>query len=97
MLIGALASGFSSLVTTPIDVVKTRLATGMIPTGTAVSTALMSIARTEGLAGLYAGAEIRILFATIFGGVGFASYELCKVVLGVQERSPVLLSEKMKM
>lgn len=71
------------MLTTPIDVVKTRLATGVIPTGTAVTRALFDIARQEGIGGLYAGGEIRILFATVFGGIGFASYEACKKLIGV--------------
>jgi Mitochondrial carrier protein len=72
----------SSIATTPIDVVKTRLATGVIPHGTPIIQALRDIAQREGLHGLYAGVQARLLYSAVFGGVGFSCYEACKKVVG---------------
>lgn len=82
LLAGAIASGLASVATTPLDVVKTRLATGMIPAGTSVFRAIGNIAREEGLMGLYAGAELRIFSSALFGGVGFSTFEIFKTLLG---------------
>lgn len=78
MVAGGLASALSSIATTPFDVVKTRLATGVIPPGTPIVQALHDIARIEGVNGLFAGAQARLLYSAAFGGVGFACFEACK-------------------
>ena len=69
--------------TTPLDVVKTRLATGVVPPGTPVFQAMKSIVAIEGVGGLFAGVQARVLMSALFGGVGFASFEACKRHLGV--------------
>lgn len=84
---GGLASFLSSLLTTPFDVVKTRLATGVVPAGTPVFQAMKGIVATEGVKGLFKGVQARVLMSALFGSVGFATFELCKSRLGVT--SPV--------
>jgi solute carrier family 25 S-adenosylmethionine transporter 26 len=64
------------------DVVKTRIATGMIPPGTSLPAAVCLIYAREGLNGLFAGVSSRIVGSTLFGGVGFASFEAFKILLG---------------
>mmetsp|Transcript_1409 Transcript_1409/g.1547 ORF Transcript_1409/g.1547 Transcript_1409/m.1547 type:complete len:361 (-) Transcript_1409:14-1096(-) len=83
-LAGGFASAFSSILTTPFDVVKTRLATGLLSPGTPVFTAMNQIMVAEGVRGLFAGAQARVLMSALFGGVGFASFEACKKKLGVE-------------
>ena len=87
---GGLASFLSSLLTTPFDVVKTRLATGVVPAGTPVFQAMKGIVATEGVKGLFKGVQARVLMSALFGSVGFATFELCKSRLGVT--SPVSVS-----
>lgn len=70
--------------TTPLDVVKTRLATGVVPSGTPVFKAMQRIVATEGMGGLFAGVQARVLMSALFGGVGFATFEACKRYLGVE-------------
>jgi Mitochondrial carrier protein len=82
-LCGGVASAFSSVLTTPFDVVKTRLATGVVPAGTPVFIAMKGVVAAEGLKGLFAGVQARVLMSALFGGVGFASFEACKRQLGV--------------
>lgn len=71
------------MLTTPFDVVKTRLATGVVPAGTPVFAAMKGVVASEGLKGLFAGVQARVLMSALFGGVGFASFEACKRQLGV--------------
>lgn len=81
---GGCASSLSSLLTTPIDVVKTRLATGLLPPHTPILGALRMIAKTEGIPALFAGAQARIVLSALFGAVGFVSFEKAKELLGVK-------------
>ena len=85
LLSGAIASSISSGMTTPLDVVKTRMATGMLPKGTSVYTALGLIARNEGYLALYKGTQARMLWSACFGGIGFYTFERCKAALGVND------------
>lgn len=80
---GGLASAFSSILTTPFDVIKTQLATGVVPPGTPVFTAMKNIIAVDGMGGLFAGVQARVLMSALFGGVGFATFEACKKRLGV--------------
>jgi hypothetical protein len=82
MLAGGVASALASIATTPFDVVKTRLATGVVPPGTSIVYALREIARKEGIQGLYAGVQARLLYSAAFGGIGFACFEGCKKLVG---------------
>ena len=81
LLAGASASMLSSALTTPFDVIKTRLSTGVISPGTPVLLALKGIAKKEGIIGLYAGVQERILWSSLFGGLGFSAFEKCKEML----------------
>lgn len=83
MVAGGIASALSSALTTPFDVVKTRIASGMLPPGSPILQAIASIYKQEGLRGVYAGVETRLLWAGLFGGVGFASFEAFKRMLEV--------------
>ena len=80
LLVGGAASALSSACTTPIDVVKTRLATGTLPKGTKVSAAIAQIAKKEGVKGLYSGVQERALWSALFGGVGLTCFERCKTL-----------------
>eukprot|EP01035_Chromulina_nebulosa_P017495 gene17495-23050_t len=82
LLAGGIASMLSSAATTPIDMIKTRFATGVIPAGTPIWQALVDVAKTEGVSGLYAGVHVRLLYSAAFGGVGFYCFEACKKLLG---------------
>ena len=85
MVAGGLASAFASTVTTPFDLIKTKLATGVLPPGTNPFMAMKAIVANEGMAGLFVGIQARLLMSSLFGGVGFAAFELCKRRLGVEE------------
>lgn len=87
LIAGALASSLSSVATTPIDVVKTRIATGIISANTPIYSALIDIGRKEGPLGLFAGVEQRALWSGAFGSIGFVSYEKFKQLLKVENVS----------
>ena len=54
----------------------------MIPPGTSLPAAVRLIYSREGINGLFAGVGGRIVGSTLFGGVGFASFEAFKILLG---------------
>uniref|UniRef100_A0A0D9XVX1 Mitochondrial carrier protein n=1 Tax=Leersia perrieri TaxID=77586 RepID=A0A0D9XVX1_9ORYZ len=75
---GALSGGLAAVVTTPFDVMKTRMMTA--PPGTPVSMQLIvfSILRNEGPLGLFKGAIPRFFWIAPLGSMNFAGYELTK-------------------
>lgn len=81
LIAGSSASMLSSALTTPFDVIKTRLATGAIRPGTPILQALVNIGKKEGVFGLYAGVQERVLWSSLFGGIGFTAFEKCKELL----------------
>ena len=85
LVVGGFASALSSTLTTPLDVVKTRIATGIISRDTNIIKALIMIGKTEGIAGLYSGYLERALWSGLFGGIGFTSFETIKICLGVEK------------
>eukprot|EP01041_Mallomonas_annulata_P002888 gene2888-5667_t len=85
ILAGAIASATSSAITTPFDVIKTKIATGVLPAKTPLITAMKEIIRREGIIGLYSGIQPRLVWSALFGGVGFACFETFKMFLNIQE------------
>ncbi|PXF48072.1 Protein MITOFERRINLIKE 1, chloroplastic [Gracilariopsis chorda] len=75
---GSIAGVASSACTTPMDVLKTRFATGAIKPGTAILPAIRDIVGRDGVPGLFVGIRPRIVWAALFAAIGFSSYEVCK-------------------
>ena len=76
--VGALSGGLAAIVTTPFDVMKTRMMTA--PPGTPVSMQMIvfSILRNEGPLGLFKDAIPRFFWIAPLGAMNFAGYELAK-------------------
>ena len=75
-VVGAVAGSISAAITTPLDVIKTRLQTGsMVGSPPAVA---LRIAREEGLAGLYAGIGPRVVYIGPSCALFFVVYEATK-------------------
>ncbi|KAG5533268.1 hypothetical protein RHGRI_027455 [Rhododendron griersonianum] len=76
--VGALSGGLTAVITTPFDVLKTRMMTA--PGGRQVSMSLVaiSILRHEGPLGLFKGAVPRFFWIAPLGAMNFAGYELAK-------------------
>jgi len=81
---GAMAGALSSGIMTPIDVIKTRLATGTCPLG--VENCFRHVLAEIGWKGLYAGAGSRMMWSGAFSAIGFGTFEVVKGVLGVATR-----------
>jgi len=82
---GAVAGSTSSFVMTPVDVVKTRLATGSCPLG--VKNCMVHVVKEVGWKGLYAGAGSRVLWSGAFSAIGFGTFEIVKGYLGVDNNN----------
>ncbi|CAM9866926.1 unnamed protein product, partial [Hapterophycus canaliculatus] len=83
LLAGALAGACASGITTPFDVLKTRVATGSLDGGRGFTRNMVSIVAEDGWKGLYVGFQPRVVMSGLFTAVGFGSFEALKGLLGV--------------
>ncbi|KAE9451322.1 hypothetical protein C3L33_16739, partial [Rhododendron williamsianum] len=93
--VGALSGGLTAVITTPFDVLKTRMMTA--PGGRQVSMSLVaiSILRHEGPLGLFKGAVPRFFWIAPLGAMNFAGYELAKKAMEKnREQNVEQISEK---
>ncbi|KAK3139138.1 hypothetical protein QOZ80_5AG0378430 [Eleusine coracana subsp. coracana] len=83
--VGALSGGLAAIITTPFDVLKTRMMTA--PPGTPVSMQMIifSILQNEGPPGLFKGAIPRFFWVAPLGAMNFAGYELAKKAMIKEE------------
>jgi solute carrier family 25 iron transporter 28/37 len=86
LVAGGLAGGSAAAITTPLDVVKTRLQTEGVGAPrryrtTAVLPVLRRIAREEGAGALWRGWKPRVMFHVPAAAVCWGTYETCKKVL----------------
>lgn len=77
---GALAGAIASILTTPADVMKTRIMT--LPAGQSfqIGKMVIDIAQREGFAAFFKGAVPRMFWIAPLGAMNFAGYELAKNV-----------------
>lgn len=68
---------------TPVDVMKTRMATGTCPVD--LPGCLQHVIEEGGVSGLYMGAGSRIIWSTVFAAIGFGMLETAKGWLGVSD------------
>eukprot|EP00899_Mesostigma_viride_P025345 jgi/Mesvir1/5996/Mv00745-RA.1 len=89
LLVGGCAGTTAAMVTTPFDVIKTRLQTQLQgSTGTlryhGVHDTLQKIVLHEGIGGLYRGVTPRLIIYLTQGALFFASYEMLRRLLHAQ-------------
>ncbi|KQK11688.1 protein MITOFERRINLIKE 1, chloroplastic [Brachypodium distachyon] len=82
VLCGALAGAISAALTTPLDVVKTRLMTRVGTEGsrTVVGT-MREVVAEEGLMGLSRGIGPRILHSACFAAIGYCAFETARLAI----------------
>ncbi|XP_073143893.1 uncharacterized protein [Henckelia pumila] len=78
VVVGALSGGFTAVLTTPFDVIKTRMMVASEGGSAALSVVLFSILRHEGPLGLFKGAIPRFFWVAPLGAMNFAGYELIR-------------------
>lgn len=90
--VGALSGGLAAVVTTPFDVMKTRMMTAQ---GRSVSMTFIafSILKHEGPLGLFKGAVPRFFWIAPLGAMNFAGYELAKKAMNKNEEGKAGNSE----
>jgi solute carrier family 25 S-adenosylmethionine transporter 26 len=91
-LCGSVSGAFAAAVTTPLDVVKTRLMLGSDVNGVPYKGMFNTMSRiytTEGGKALFSGIGPRVMWIAIGGGVFFGMYEFSKSklqpLLGMQD------------
>ena len=94
-LCGSVAGGIAAGLTTPLDVVKTRLMTQSPGQYSGVASCLRSIIKDEGPGALFAGATPRMTSIAFGGAIFFGAYETAKAVISVkmEERSAAALAK----
>nr|GME12892.1 mitochondrial substrate carrier family protein C [Ipomoea batatas] len=82
VVVGAVSGVLTAVLTTPFDVIKTRMMTA--PQGKAVSMSMVafSIVRNEGPLVLFKGAVPRFFWVAPLGAMNFAGYELLRKAMG---------------
>jgi solute carrier family 25 (mitochondrial S-adenosylmethionine transporter), member 26 len=73
---GAISGGIAAGLTTPLDVLKTRIMLAESSRPTSAPRILMSIYRENGIRGLFAGFVPRVLWITLGGAIFFGVYDL---------------------
>ncbi|CAG7907272.1 unnamed protein product [Brassica rapa] len=74
--VGALSGGFTAVMTTPFDVIKTRMMTAPQGVDLSMWMAAYSIATHEGVLAFYKGAVPRFFWTAPLGALNLAGYEL---------------------
>ena len=80
-LCGSVAGGIAAGLTTPLDVVKTRLMTQSPGQYSSIWSCLTAIVREEGTGALFAGAVPRMTSIAFGGAIFFGAYEIAKAVI----------------
>lgn len=84
-LCGAISGGIAAGLTTPLDVLKTRIMLADASNRTTVSKIIKSIYRENGIRGLFAGFVPRVLWITLGGAIFFGVYDLMTNILHSRE------------
>lgn len=76
-LCGAISGGIAAGLTTPLDVIKTRIMLAEAGSkNTSIPKLIKSIYRDKGIKGLFAGFVPRVMWITLGGGIFFGFYDL---------------------
>ncbi|CAA6669324.1 unnamed protein product [Spirodela intermedia] len=75
---GALSGGLAAVVTTPFDVMKTKMMTAPEGLPLSMSAVALAVLRHEGPLGLFKGAVPRFFWIAPLGAMNFAGYELAR-------------------
>ncbi|KAL2526339.1 mitochondrial substrate carrier family protein [Abeliophyllum distichum] len=92
--VGALSGGLTAVLTTPFDVIKTRMMTASQGRPVTLSLVALSILRHEGPLGLFKGAVPRFFWIAPLGAMNFAGYELAKKAMDKNEETVESLVQK---
>lgn len=86
-LCGSLAGGLSTLLTTPMDVVKTRLMSGGSQYKySSIGNAVYCIAQDEGVGAFFKGTSSRLMHKIPANALFYVCYEAFRTLLGVEEK-----------
>lgn len=78
VVVGAITGGFASVLTTPFDVIKTRMMTAPQGVQVTMQIAALTILREDGPFALFRGAVPRFFWVAPLGAMNFAGYELIR-------------------
>lgn len=73
----------NDITVTPVDVIKTRMATGTCPVN--MAGCVQHVIQEGGVMSLYMGAGSRVVWSTAFAAIGFGMLETAKGWMGVSD------------
>lgn len=92
--VGALSGGLTAVLTTPFDVIKTRMMTARPGRTVTLTMVAVSILRREGPLGLFKGALPRFFWIAPLGAMNFAGYELARKAMDKSEETNEAIVQK---
>ena len=78
---GSIAGSTSGLLTTPMDVLKTKRMTFQTEQHLSITGAISKILAEEGIKGLFRGASVRMMYLSVGGFAFFGMYEKSKQLI----------------
>ncbi|KAK4436053.1 putative S-adenosylmethionine carrier 2, chloroplastic [Sesamum alatum] len=92
--VGAITGGLTAVLTTPFDVIKTRMMTASQGQPVALSVVALSILRYEGPVGFFKGAVPRFFWVAPLGAMNFAGYELIRKAMDKNDENCQAVAQK---
>ncbi|KAL0452210.1 UNVERIFIED_CONTAM: putative S-adenosylmethionine carrier 2, chloroplastic [Sesamum latifolium] len=92
--VGAITGGLTAVLTTPFDVIKTRMMTASQGQPVAISVVALSILQYEGPFGFFKGAVPRFFWVAPLGAMNFAGYELIRKAMDRNDENSEAVAQK---
>ncbi|KAL0403431.1 UNVERIFIED_CONTAM: putative S-adenosylmethionine carrier 2, chloroplastic [Sesamum radiatum] len=92
--VGAITGGLTAVLTTPFDVIKTRMMTASQGQPVAISIVALSILQYEGPFGFFKGAVPRFFWVAPLGAMNFAGYELIRKAMDRNDENSEAVEQK---
>ncbi|KAK4403835.1 putative S-adenosylmethionine carrier 2, chloroplastic [Sesamum angolense] len=92
--VGAITGGLTAVLTTPFDVIKTRMMTASQGQPVAISVVALSILQYEGPFGFFKGAVPRFFWVAPLGAMNFAGYELIRKAMDRNDENSEAVVQK---
>ncbi|KAH9330572.1 hypothetical protein KI387_002680, partial [Taxus chinensis] len=95
--VGALSGGVAAVLTTPFDVMKTRMMTAPPGVPTTIGAIAFTILKQDGPLGFFKGAVPRFFWIAPLGAMNFAGYELARKAMDKEDANVDRVADEKKL